>query len=65
MNCLELDRESKRSAEPHQSCVQFISVSNMFDGLSLRFYVMYLVSLFLVFVVVNFYYLCVDKFTLR
>ena len=58
MNCLELDRESKGSAEAHQSCVQFIYVSNVFDDLSLfRFYVMYLASLFSVFVVVNFYYL--------
>ena len=35
MNCLELDRESKRSAEALQSCVQFIYVSNVFDDLSL------------------------------
>ena len=35
MNCLELDRESKRSAEALQSCVQFIHVSNVFDDLSL------------------------------
>ena len=36
----------------------------VFDGLSLTFHITYLASLASVFVVVDFHYLCIDKFTL-